>query len=149
MENTEYIEEPTDDENKIESLIQSAFIQRLKDPFMGVFMEGRPPIRKMVGHAALVLSETEEGGQHLDLASSNSETLDGIQTALNQGIPIKPWVLEATDQRKLELTEAEHQKMSDAIARLKAKVDEVLIHEESGRGVTIAEIAAVRPGKYY
>ncbi len=120
----------TSDEQKKEALVQSAFIDRLSDPFMEMNMPGRPPIAAIKGAATVVLSVTEDGSPHLDLATSREDILEGVRTALDSGVTVSPWLLSLDERRKLEIMESELERMQDIIARARAAADEALRYAE-------------------
>ncbi len=120
----------TSDEQKKEALVQSAFIDRLSDPFMEMNMPGRPPIAAIKGAATVVLSVTEDGSPHLDLATSREDILEGVRTALDSGVIVSPWLLSLDERRKLEIMESELERMQDIIARARAAADEALRYAE-------------------
>jgi len=137
----------TSDEQKKEALVQSAFIDRLTDPFMEMNMLGRPPIAAIKGAANIVLSVTEDGSPHLDLATSREDILEGVKTALDSGVTISPWLLSLDERRKLEIMESELERMQDIIDRARAAADEALRYAEQylqGSSGQIEELAIAR-----
>lgn len=120
----------TSDEQRREALVQSAFIDRLTDPFMEMNMPGRPPIATIKGAATVVLSVTEDGSPHLDLATSKEEILEGIKDALDSGVTVSPWLLSLNEKRKLEVAEAELERMQDVVYRARKAADEALLYAE-------------------
>lgn len=120
----------TSDEQKKEALVQSAFIDRLTDPFMEMNMPGRPPIAAIRGAATVVLSVTEDGSPHLDLATSRGDILEGVKTALNSGVIVSPWLLSLDERRRLEIMESELEKMQNIVSRARAAADEALIYAD-------------------
>ncbi len=120
----------TSDEQKKEALVQSAFVDRLTDPFMEMNMPGRPPIAAIKGTATVVLSITEDGSPHLDLATSREDILEGVKTALDSGVTVSPWLLSLDERRKLKIMESELERMQDIVSRAQAAADEALRYAE-------------------